>query len=81
MLISTPNETIPPTAYGLHDWQLDAWEKQRHPSFVRVTVFRGRCGAYDGWIEPVDTGKLLPTDAMVTSAYICGWLNGRDTKR
>lgn len=80
MLISTPNEAVPSTAYALLSWQLDAWDKQVHPVYVRegVAIHRGRCGAYDGWVMPNES--LSPTDGMICSAYIHGWLNGRDSK-
>ena len=64
---------VPIAAYRLHEWQLAAWEKQQrsHPEWLQFEVVRGDCGGWDGYI--------LGSDVCAT-AYILGWLVGRDSK-
>lgn len=64
----------PATAYQMHRWQLDAWERQEHPLGLigRCDVVRHPClPAHDGWVYP---------QTKEGSLYILGWLFGRDSK-
>lgn len=64
---------VPLAAYRLHEWQMSAWEKQQrsHPEWLQFELVRGDCGGWDGY--------LLGSDVCAT-AYILGWLVGRDSK-
>lgn len=81
MIYGPDSNGIPSTAYAMHAWQLDAWERQSHPNYLRFTVRRGTFGNYDGYVmaEPRQSSENL--EEIGATFYIRGWLSGRDSMR
>lgn len=63
--------TVPPAAYAMHSWQLDAWERQEHPEMCgEMDVVRGAFGMYDGYVLP---------ETSEGTTYVLGWIYGRNS--
>lgn len=60
-----------PVSHAMHAWQLDAFEKQKHPECLGgFRVVREPTGVFDGKVIPNQPDGIT---------YVMGWLYGRES--